>query len=203
METNRILVVLLAVALLSSSHPPFASAALSTPPSTPTHHRRRVHQQSSSATAGASGSQSALASAIATNTQAATNAEATGPGASSYGISSAVGQISSCFKGSNQNYSLCRTLAPSTRSLNCTDVPPDDRFSCYQQAVQYGKCNSTFIFLDSFCLKSCGRCGGGGCTDDDAPADGSPCSASQCDSSVYKQKPTCLKTCKRCSVSQD
>ncbi|KFM28812.1 hypothetical protein F751_6333 [Auxenochlorella protothecoides] len=46
------------------------------------------------------------------------------------------------------------------RVSNCTDVAPDTSFTCEEQAQQFDKCNADFIYLYSFCLKSCGRCGG-------------------------------------------
>lgn len=124
-------------------------------------HVRRMHQ---AASATAAGQQSASASAMASNIggveQAATGALATGPGATTSGISIAAGQIDTCLSGPNQNLSVCRTLAPSVRAVSCTDIAPDDRFNCTQQAVQYGKCGQDFMFIGSYCLKSCGRCGG-------------------------------------------
>ena len=126
--------------------------------------RRRMLQEPTTATAGASGSRSTSASAIATNIagqgQASTNAQATGAGATTFGISSANGQVDVCFSGPNQNCSVCRTLAPSVLSSKCTDVSPDEKYTCTQQAKDYGKCNSDLIFVGSYCLSSCGRCGG-------------------------------------------
>lgn len=120
---------------------------------------RALHAE---ATAAASGSQSASASASASSVngqeQATTASNATGAGATTYGQSAAAGQIDVCVNGPNQNYSSCRTFAPSVRSSQCTDVPPDDRYTCAQQ-VSYGKCDADFMFLDSYCLKSCNRCG--------------------------------------------
>ena len=126
----------------------------------PLGHARRMHQ---AASATAQGTNSATASAIASNIagaqQAATNALATGANASTSGISIAAGQIDTCFSGPQQNLSVCRTLAPSARSVNCTDIAPDNNFSCSQQASDYKKCNSDFMFVGSYCLKSCNRCG--------------------------------------------
>ncbi|KAL4534738.1 hypothetical protein Ndes2437A_g05499 [Nannochloris sp. 'desiccata'] len=165
---------------------------------------RRMLETPTTATAGAAGSQSASASAIATNIagqgQATTAAQATGAGATTFGASQAQGQIDTCFSGPNENLSVCRTLAPNVRASECTDVPPDDRYTCTQQAKDFGKCDSDFIFVGSYCLSSCGRCGDG-CNDDDAPSDGTACDASKCDTDAYKQEPTCLKTCGRCSVA--
>lgn len=46
------------------------------------------------------------------------------------------------------------------RASNCTDIPPDSNFTCYQQATEFNKCDADFMFLYSYCLKSCNRCGG-------------------------------------------
>jgi hypothetical protein len=43
--------------------------------------------------------------------------------------------------------------APATGG--CSDVPPDDEFSCQQQA-EWGKCDHDF--MKGFCRRSCGRC---------------------------------------------
>ncbi|KAL4536072.1 hypothetical protein Ndes2526A_g05615 [Nannochloris sp. 'desiccata'] len=143
---------------------------------------RRMLETPTTATAGAAGSQSASASAIATNIagqgQATTAAQATGAGATTFGASQAQGQIDTCFSGPNENLSVCRTLAPNVRASECTDVPPDDRYTCTQQAKDFGKCDSDFIFVGSYCLSSCGRCGDG-CNDDDAPSDGTACDAKE------------------------
>jgi hypothetical protein len=121
-------------------------------------------QMPTTAGAGAAGSRSARASVIARNIggqgQAATSAEARGAGAATFGVSQAHGQVDTCFSGPNQNYSTCRTLAPKIRASRCTNVAPDDNFSCTQQATEYGKCTADFIFVGSYCLSSCGRCGG-------------------------------------------
>lgn len=45
------------------------------------------------------------------------------------------------------------------RSATCTDVAPDSQFTCEEQANEYDKCNASFIYLYSYCLKSCKRCG--------------------------------------------
>jgi hypothetical protein len=125
---------------------------------------RRMLQNPTTATAGAAGSQSARASAIATNMngqgQAATSSQATGSGATTFGVSQAQGQVDTCFSGPNENLSTCRTLAPSVRASKCTDVAPDTTYTCIQQAKDYAKCDTDFMFVGSYCLSSCGRCGG-------------------------------------------
>jgi hypothetical protein len=125
---------------------------------------RRLLQSPTTATAGASGSQSSSASAMAQNIggqgQAATSSQATGAGATTFGVSQAQGQIDTCFSGPNQNLSTCRTLAPKVRASRCSNVAPDDNFTCTQQAKEYGKCNIDFMFVGSYCLADCGRCGG-------------------------------------------
>lgn len=40
-------------------------------------------------------------------------------------------------------------------SGNCADVPPDNMYTCEQQAA-WGKCNEPW--MQGFCLKSCGKC---------------------------------------------
>jgi len=124
----------------------------------------RMLQTPTTATAGASGSRSARASATATNIagqgQASTAAEATGPGATTFGASQAEGEVDTCFSGPDQNLSVCRTLAPQVRASECTDVPPDDEFTCNQQAEEFEKCDFDWMFVGSYCLSSCGRCGG-------------------------------------------
>lgn len=153
------------------------------------------------AAAGALGTESASAAAAAVNiggqTAAATQSSATGPGSTTFGVSAAQGQIDTCINGTNYNASVCRTLAPRDRARNCTNIPPDARFSCQQQAVEYGKCNATFMFLDSYCLRSCNRCGGN-CTDV-TPPDGTSCNSTLCGTQMYIAGPVCLKTCGRCS----
>lgn len=110
----------------------------------------------------ASGSQSAsaFASSSSVNGQenSSTSSSASGSNATTAGLSVAGGQVDVCVNGPNKDYSVCRTLAPSQRALQCTDVPPDDRYTCEEQAG-WGKCNATFIFPQSYCLKSCNRCG--------------------------------------------
>jgi hypothetical protein len=39
------------------------------------------------------------------------------------------------------------------------------------------------------------------CNDNDAPAGGGGCDASKCDTAEYLQRPTCMKTCGRCSTA--
>ena len=116
-----------------------------------------------SAQAAATGSQAAAATAQAQNVggqqQASTGAAALGQGSTTLGVSVAAGEVDVCLNGPNENFSICRTRAPSVRSSVCTDVPPDDRFNCTQQAVDFKKCTQPFMFVGSFCLKSCTRCG--------------------------------------------
>jgi hypothetical protein len=38
----------------------------------------------------------------------------------------------------------------------CTDIPPDNVYTCYQQAVVFGKCGEAF--MQGRCDRSCGRC---------------------------------------------
>ena len=45
------------------------------------------------------------------------------------------------------------------RTVACTDQTPDANISCTDQA-RFGKCDSAFIFLYAWCLRSCNRCGG-------------------------------------------
>ncbi len=56
----------------------------------------------------------------------------------------------------------------------CTDVPPDDRFSCAQQAA-WGKCDESW--MHGFCNRSCDRCQSGEGTEclDVAPDDRYTC----------------------------
>ena len=117
------------------------------------------------ASAGATGAESSAAFAAASNIagqeRAATQAAATGAGATTFGVSQAAGQVVVCYDGGpSYSASQCRTLAPNFRATNCTDVPPDDRFTCTQQAVDYKKCDAGFMFLGAFCLRSCDRCRG-------------------------------------------
>lgn len=42
----------------------------------------------------------------------------------------------------------------------CTDVPPDDRFTCQQQA-DFGKCQQSWMVEGNFCETTCGRNGCG------------------------------------------
>ncbi|KAL6762687.1 hypothetical protein V8C86DRAFT_3173859 [Haematococcus lacustris] len=47
--------------------------------------------------------------------------------------------------------------SPSTaRKAECTDITPDAKFTCAQQAV-YGQCDKEFMIQGNYCLKSCGR----------------------------------------------
>eukprot|EP01025_Chloroclados_australasicus_P049755 TRINITY_DN5689_c2_g1_i1.p1 TRINITY_DN5689_c2_g1~~TRINITY_DN5689_c2_g1_i1.p1 ORF type:complete len:332 (-),score=19.31 TRINITY_DN5689_c2_g1_i1:359-1354(-) len=40
---------------------------------------------------------------------------------------------------------------------NCTDIPPDNQYSCSRQAA-FGKCNADFMLKDNFCAATCKRC---------------------------------------------
>ena len=51
------------------------------------------------------------------------------------------------------------SMPAADRSATCTDVAPDSQFTCEEQANEYDKCNASFIYLYSYCLKSCKRCG--------------------------------------------
>ena len=70
------------------------------------------------------------------------------------------GQIDACISGPNNASAECITLAPSVRSLRCSDIPPDSTYTCEQQAVEFGKCDVDFMYTTASCLKSCNRCGG-------------------------------------------
>jgi hypothetical protein len=113
-------------------------------------------------------------------------------------VSQAAGQVDRCLDAKVAGTAECRTLAPRARSTRCTDIPPDARFTCAQQAG-FKKCDADFMFPGAFCLKSCNRCGGG--CGDAAPKDGAACDASKCDTQAYKDGPVCLKTCGRCSTA--
>lgn len=90
---------------------------------------------------------------------ASTDSYADGAGAVVAGRSEAGGEVDMCVEGAMYDAARCRTFAPSVRSSGCTNAPPDDRYTCEQQA-SWGKCDYEFIFKDSWCLQSCGRCGG-------------------------------------------
>lgn len=151
-------------------------------------HSRSLLQPASSS-GFAAGSNQAVASAFVSNVngqgRAGTASSATGGGAIAAGISQAEvrppnylwtrlttthtffsglfipmqGQVNTCIQGPS-NSAECITLAPQQRSSFCSDIPPDNRFSCYQQAVEYGKCDQGFMFEKAYCLRSCNRCGG-------------------------------------------
>lgn len=95
---------------------------------------------------------------------------------------------------------------------SCSNVPPGPIFSCEEQ-VDLEKCFRSWMYTEAFCLRSCGRCGDG-CID--IPPPGSSCDASRCESEEYigtglqdnytdptsqPTMPYCLKTCRRCSIT--
>eukprot|EP00775_Hariotina_reticulata_P005151 gene5151-5391_t len=48
-----------------------------------------------------------------------------------------------------------RVFNPPRKNV-CTDVPPDDRFTCAQQ-MAWGKCTHPFMVKGNYCAKTCGR----------------------------------------------
>ena len=106
-----------------------------------------------------SASASSFASSVGGKEYATTQSSADGKSAMVSGVSRAEGQVDVCVKGGKYNAVECRTLAPKKRSSVCSDVPPDDRYTCQEQA-EWEKCDEPFIFVGSWCLESCGRCGG-------------------------------------------
>ena len=137
----------------------------------------------------------------------------------------AISRVDSCFTGPSFNSEVCRTLERQYRAIYCSDVAPSPRYSCQQQATEFGKCNSSWIYRESFCLASCDRCGSN-CTDE-VPPGYAACSPDLCESDLYVggntsaagsegerdtdgrranenktstgSGPWCLKTCRRCS----
>ena len=64
-----------------------------------------------------------------------------------------------CIEGESYNANKCRNRNPRRRSSICSNVSPTDSYNCEEQAG-WGKCDDPFIFVGSWCLESCGRCGG-------------------------------------------
>eukprot|EP00887_Chlorella_sp_A99_P002661 scaffold6.g2661.t1 len=141
-------------------------------------------------------SSSATATSAGGQCVSGTQGAAVGGPATTSQVSVAGQDVQACFKGPSQAVE-CSTLASSVKSSSCSDIAPDTKFTCAEQA-KFGKCDTDFIFLGAFCLSSCGRCGGG-CTDV-VPSGGS-CVFEQCNSTTITSGPFCLKTCQRCFVA--
>eukprot|EP01024_Parvocaulis_polyphysoides_P005363 TRINITY_DN1133_c1_g1_i6.p1 TRINITY_DN1133_c1_g1~~TRINITY_DN1133_c1_g1_i6.p1 ORF type:complete len:1190 (-),score=221.72 TRINITY_DN1133_c1_g1_i6:342-3911(-) len=43
-------------------------------------------------------------------------------------------------------------------SGSCTDISPDDRYTCEDQS-KFGKCDAAWMIAGEFCKRTCGRCG--------------------------------------------
>lgn len=166
----------------------------------PVHSRSRGLRATATQTSQGTESASASAVAVSRNGQefATTQGSATGPGSTTFGFSIAEGQIDECKEGPANQVS-CLTLAPQGRVSFCSDIPPDDRFTCEQQK-EFDKCDSDFIIRDACCLKTCQRCGEN-CTDQTPPS-GTACSTGICFTEEVISGPYCLKTCTRCSTAQ-
>jgi len=93
-----------------------------------------------------------------------------------------------------------------SQSEECTDIPPNNTYTCVQQAG-WGKCKESW--MRGFCLKSCNRCttgggggggGGGGTCTDVSPDKRYTCQQQgkwgKCSGSWMKGY--CQKTCGRC-----
>jgi hypothetical protein len=66
---------------------------------------------------------------------------------------------------------------------NCTDTPPDSRFTCQQQQ-RFGKCNEPWMVQGNFCAATCGRC-----TPAEAPV--SPATEGRCTDTRPDSRFTC------------
>lgn len=167
-------------------------------------HARRLHQDSS-ATSVVSG-ETAVSNARACSgsgcpggqPSASTAGAATGAGSSVVGISQVGGELQACLDGPSNTSAFCVTLLPQQRAEACTDLPPDDKYTCPQQAA-FDKCSDAFIYRDAYCLRSCDRCGES-CYDS-LPWNGFECTWNACNSTDVLKGPFCLKTCKRCTVA--
>lgn len=55
---------------------------------------------------------------------------------------------------------MCCLLLQEGQAPPCTDVPPDDRYTCQQQK-DFGKCDQSWMVEGNFCETTCGRNGCG------------------------------------------
>lgn len=46
---------------------------------------------------------------------------------------------------------------PQSNATGCSDVPPDNRHTCFQQAVLFGKCSDPVLTRGNHCARTCGR----------------------------------------------
>lgn len=141
----------------------------------------------------------------------------------------AINNVNSCLEGTSFNSEVCRGLERQYRAIYCSDISPGAQYNCRQQAMTFDKCNTSWMYRESFCLQSCNRCGDN-CVDEFPPGYES-CSPDLCESDAYTGKvgigsdiagrdgdggrdvgeesdgfasatgPWCLKTCRRCSPS--
>lgn len=121
--------------------------------------RRSLLQKAAAAASGEVARAAASASSMNGQQTASTISAALGQGATAAGLSQAAGQVDFCLQSGNSGSAACMTLAPRIRSARCTDIPPDTRFTCTQQADNFKKCDADFLFVGAYCLKSCKRCG--------------------------------------------
>ncbi|DBB06710.1 TPA: hypothetical protein ACH3X1_012211 [Trebouxia sp. C0004] len=106
----------------------------------------------------------------------------------------------------DQSCGRCQSTAapttPAVAAASCTDIPPNNQYTCTQQAG-WGKCNEAF--MSGFCAQSCNRCSSA-CTDT-PPTSQYTCQQQagwgKCNEAFMTSGDFCQITCGRCSACSD